>query len=43
MVKKPESKPKRSSGAAKASPGRPPSLQVGALCYRRTGSGLASF
>jgi 8-oxo-dGTP pyrophosphatase MutT (NUDIX family) len=39
MAKKPRNAPKRSSGAAKASPGRPPSLQIGALCYRRTGSG----
>jgi 8-oxo-dGTP pyrophosphatase MutT (NUDIX family) len=40
MPKKQELKPTRRMMARQASGHRPPSLQVGALCYRRTGKGL---
>ena len=40
MAKKSDLKPKRRQAAALAKTGRPPSLQVGALCYRRSGKGL---
>lgn len=39
MPKTLASKTKRSALAATAPPGQPPSLQVAALCWRRTGSG----
>ncbi len=39
MSKKPPIRVKRSPGAAVAAPGHPPSLQVGALCWRRTAGG----
>jgi 8-oxo-dGTP pyrophosphatase MutT (NUDIX family) len=39
MAKTPAASPKRSARAATAAPGHPPSLQVGALCWRRAGSG----
>ncbi|MER2507262.1 NUDIX hydrolase [Amaricoccus sp.] len=40
MPKKSNLKPKGRQAAALAKAGRPPSLQVGALCYRRSGKGL---
>ncbi len=36
MARKPARKPRRSAGGAVQAPGRPPSLQVGALCWRRS-------
>jgi 8-oxo-dGTP pyrophosphatase MutT (NUDIX family) len=39
MSKKPAGKLRRSAAAAVSAPGHPPSLQVGALCWRRTGRG----
>jgi 8-oxo-dGTP pyrophosphatase MutT (NUDIX family) len=39
MTKKAAGKPRRSASAALTAPGHPPSLQVGALCWRRAGSG----
>lgn len=39
MAKTTAPKPKRSALAATAPPGQPPSLQVAALCWRRTGAG----
>ncbi len=40
MPKKAAAKLKRSAGAAMAAPGHPPSLQVGALCWRRAAGGV---
>ncbi len=40
MPKKAPTKPKRSAGAATAAPGHPPSVQVGALCWRRGPGGV---
>lgn len=39
MAKKSDLKPKPRQAAALAKAGRPPSLQVGALCYRRSAKG----
>ncbi len=39
MAKKPPAKGKRSAAAALAAPGHPSSLQIGALCWRRTPRG----
>ncbi len=43
MTKKTANKLKRSAGAAVAAPGHPPSLQVGALCWRRAPGGVPRF
>ncbi|MBP7000824.1 NUDIX hydrolase [Amaricoccus sp.] len=40
MAKKPSDKRKRSALAATQAPGRPAKLQVGALCWRRSGAGV---
>lgn len=43
MAKNAGSKQKRSARAAVAAPGRPARLQVGALCWRRTGAGVVKI
>ncbi len=40
MSKKPVAGSKRSARATTSAPGHPPSLQVGALCWRRSGAGV---
>ncbi|HMQ95002.1 MAG TPA: NUDIX hydrolase [Amaricoccus sp.] len=40
MAKSPDRSKKRSATAARSGRGHPPSLQVGALCWRRSGKGL---